>query len=55
LLQFLEEVHMSPAQVQTQAVQPKNLFGKIAVVAGGSWGIGAAIASRLATEVSSTR
>jgi len=46
---------MSPAQVQTQAVQPKNLLGKIAIVTGGSSGTGAAIASRLATEVSSTR
>ncbi|MCA0312676.1 MAG: glucose 1-dehydrogenase [Candidatus Melainabacteria bacterium] len=41
---------MSPAQVQTQAVQPKNLLGKIAIVTGGSRGIGAAIASRLAAE-----
>ncbi len=41
---------MTTAQVQTQAAPPKNLLGKIAIVTGGSRGIGAAIAARLAAQ-----
>ena len=41
---------MTTMQVQKETVSPKRLAGKVALVTGGSRGIGAAIARRLAAE-----